>query len=103
MVSMHSVAVILFLVDISTFGITALPVITLTLFYLFNSILSAAIQDGYSEISDSLYASNWYWMPKAERKMMWQVMLVAQQSKSFSVGIFGDSNLERFTDVKTLS
>lgn len=101
MIIIHSCSFVFFLVDPSTLIMMFLATLFQTLFYLLISVMSSAIQDGYSEISESLYASRWYWMSFKQRKMLWHIMMVAQQPKALSVGIFGESNLERFTEVKS--
>lgn len=101
MVVSHGCGLVLFLMDHSTIIMTLIPILVLTLLYLLISFISSAIQDGYAKIDECLYASLWYWMPHKERKLMWQIMMVAQKSKVVKVGIFGDSNLERFSKVRS--
>lgn len=101
MMVIHAVGFVFFLFDHSTLIMMSLSMIAQTLFYLLISFMSSAIQDSYAGISGALYASRWYWMSIKQRRMMWQLMMVAQQSKALSVGIFAESNLERFTDVSS--
>lgn len=80
--------------------VSLFPIMVLfTLQYFILSRSSAELQDAYVDISLNLYCSKWYWMSVADQKMMLQIMSVSAKTKALSVGIFSDSNLERFTEV----
>lgn len=90
---------VMFLVEperLFVFGISALLTSTQ---YLIISIISSYTKSGFEDIAVSLYDSDWYWLSHKDKKSMLKIMMLAQKPQAFSVGVFAESNLERFTDV----
>lgn len=99
MIFLQSTAVAMYNIHPTTILIQIFPVVLFTLQYLVVSKISSAIEDSHTDIANSLYASKWYLLSNEDRKTMLRIMMMAQQTKTIKVGYFGESNLERFTDV----
>lgn len=99
MIIIHAFCFLTWMINFASFSTTFLTMLLLSCQYYIISIASTKIQDTYDEIGTSLYSAKWYWMSGADRKMMLQIMTVAAKTKTLCVWIFGESNLERFTDV----
>lgn len=90
---------IMFLVDrqrIMVFGVSAWLT---SVQYLIISVISAYVKDAFEDIAVSIYDSDWFWLSQTEKKTVLKIMMVAQKPHAFSVGVFKEANLERFTDV----
>lgn len=101
MVLTQCMAFMMFKTDKTMILTVIFPAIAFTFTYLFISYMSNAGEDAFFDIANSLYGSKWYWMSKTDQKVMLTIMIMAQQSKSLVVSIFGKVNLERFTKVRT--
>lgn len=62
--------------------------------------LSTRMSDNYDEIGTRIYRSKWYCLTKWQKRELFIVMNVAQQTKCLSSGGMADMTLERFTTVK---
>lgn len=81
--------------------LTIIPIMfSITIQYFFMSLASAKIQDAHASIGTSIYSSKWYWMSVNDQKTILQMMMMSTKTKALQVGLFGDSNLERFTSVR---
>lgn len=99
MILLHAFVLVMFHIDLVSM-LTIFPtMISFTTQYFIISTISTKIQDAYDEIRNALYCSKWYWMSINEQKTMRQIMMLAGEDKVLTVGIFGNANLERFTQV----
>lgn len=67
--------------------------------YLVVSFASAFVSEGMESIGNSLYGSKWYLLDVNRRKDFLKVLMLGQKIKTYTVGPFGFSNLERFRQV----
>lgn len=68
--------------------------------YFFVSFASAVVKEGFENVGGSLYASKWYLLKPEDRKDFFMLLMMGQKVKTLTVGTFGFSNLERFTQVR---
>lgn len=61
--------------------------------------LSTRMSDNYDEIGTRIYCSKWYCLTKWQKRDLFIVMNVAQQTKCLTSGGLADLTLERFTTV----
>lgn len=61
--------------------------------------LSTRMSDNYEEIGSKIYCSKWYYLTKWQKRDLFVVMVVAQQTKTLTSGGMADVTLERFTEV----
>lgn len=76
-----------------------MPAIMVSTQYLIVSVISAFVKSGSENIGVSLYGSEWYWLDKHDKKTMLNILMLSQKPFAFTVGVFTEANLERFTDV----
>lgn len=67
--------------------------------YLIVSLLSTLVKDALFDVGIKLYTSQWFLLSFNDRKSMMMILVMAQHSKTLTVGSFADASLERFTDV----
>lgn len=67
--------------------------------YFYVSLASSFVKTSIENIGSSLYGSKWYLLNTNLRKDFIRVMLMTRKIKTYTVGPFGFSNLERFRKV----
>lgn len=73
--------------------------ISVCFFYFLCSYASAATKEGFDNVGQSLYTSQWYLLSPSHRKDFLMILMMANKEKTFTVGSFGYSSLERFSNV----
>lgn len=93
---------ILLLFDVGR-ALAFLPLLTIVFIeYFLVSYMSALIKENFENVGESLYMSKWYILDIQERKKVLKILMMAQKQKTMRIGVFGFSNLERFTTVNYL-
>lgn len=67
--------------------------------YFFVSLASSFVKDGIENVGSSIYGSKWYLLDISLRKDVVTMLQMTQKFKTYTVGLFGFSNLERFRQV----
>lgn len=67
--------------------------------YFFVSLASSFVNESIDNIGSSLYGSKWYLLNVHLRKDFIRLLLMTRKTKTYTVGPFGFSNLERFRKV----
>lgn len=99
MASMTCLCYFMWLVDpqrILIFGVLA-PLCSTQ--YLIVSVISTLVKTGFENIAVAIYDSDWFWLNQHEKKVVLKILMLAQKPVAFSVGVFKEANLERFTYV----
>lgn len=69
--------------------------------YLFCSYISGKVEEGFENVGNYLYLSQWYLL-KPEQRKDFLMLLFAQKRKSLTVGPFALCSLERFSKVSCM-
>lgn len=67
--------------------------------YFFISYVNSKTYEAMSNMGRALYGSKWYLLDVNLRKDFVRILMMGQNPKTFTVGWFGFSNLERFRKV----